>query len=58
LHSLDLFGTNVTDAGLEPLKGLAELEELDVRGTKVTSKGAKILQQILPNCNIHHSLSE
>ena len=44
--------TNITDAGLEHLKGLTNLEELDLRWTKVTDAGVAKLQQALPNCEI------
>ena len=40
--------------GLFHLKGLTELEELTLYGTKVTAAGIKQLQQALPNCKISH----
>ena len=49
---LDLLGTEVTDAGLEHLKGLSELQSLDIHNTKVTDEGVKKLRQALPNCDI------
>jgi hypothetical protein len=52
LRKVDVMGTDVTDAGLEHLKGLVQLRELDVRYTKVTAEGVKKLKQRLPNCNI------
>ncbi len=36
---VDLSGTNVTDAGLEHLKGLTSLQELYLDGTEVTDAG-------------------
>ncbi len=49
---LSLEYTRVTDAGLEPLKGLTRLQRLYLRGTKVADEGVKSLQQALPNCRI------
>ena len=54
LKGLDLSRTQVTDAGLEHLKGLTKLQSLDLRGTQATDEGAKKLQQALPNCKIEH----
>ena len=51
---LFLHGTKVSDAGLEHLKGLTQLQQLDLNGTKVTDAGVKKLQQALPNCRIEH----
>jgi len=36
------------------LKGLTNLEQLHLLGTKVTAGGVKKLQQALPNCDISH----
>ena len=36
LKHLDLFSTEITDAGLMHLKGLTNLESLDLTGTQVT----------------------
>ena len=52
--SVFLNDTKVTDAGLVHLKGLTKLEQLYLRGTKVTPAGVKKLQQALPNCRIDH----
>jgi hypothetical protein len=49
-----LYGTKVTDAGLEELKNLKTLSELDLRGTAVTDEGVKKLQKALPKCQILH----
>ena len=52
--SVFLNDTKVTDAGLVHLKGLTKLEQLYLRGTKVTPAGVKKLQQALANCRIDH----
>jgi formylglycine-generating enzyme required for sulfatase activity/WD40 repeat protein/tRNA A-37 threonylcarbamoyl transferase component Bud32 len=45
----------ITDAGLEHLKGMKTLRELDVGGTKVTEAGAKNLAAVaLPQCLIRY----
>jgi len=38
----------ITDAGLEHLKGLASLEKLNHRNTKITAAGAKKPRETLP----------
>ena len=42
----------VTDAGLEYLTGLKNLELLTLPGTAVTDKGVAKLKAALPKCNI------
>jgi hypothetical protein len=42
----------VTDAGLEHLKRLTQLEQLDLYETKVTRADVEELQQALPKCKI------
>ena len=49
---LSLTGTDVTDAGLERLKGLSKLQRLKLQGTAVTEEGVKKLQESLPECKI------
>ena len=44
----------VGDAGLVHLKGLANLRELNLDGTKVTDAGVKGLQKALPKLKIIH----
>jgi len=52
LQTLNLYGTKVTDAGLEHLKGFTNLETLSLYGTQITSAGVADLQKALPNCKI------
>jgi hypothetical protein len=42
----------ITDAGLEHLKGLKNLKAVNLRATKVTDAGVADLQKALPNCKI------
>ncbi len=60
LLRLGLAGTQVSDAGLEIIKGMkARLVNLELAGTKVTAAGAQALQKALPNCKIlHESISD
>ena len=51
---LDLSDTQITDAGLQHLTGLIQLQYLYLKRTKVTDEGVKKLQQALPNCQIAH----
>ena len=43
-----------TDAALEHVKGLANLEMLWIDDTKVTDEGAKKIEEALPKCEIYH----
>ena len=43
---MNLSGTKVTDAGLEHLKGLTQLQELDLTDTKVTGEGLEHLKEL------------
>ena len=52
MQSLDLQQTNVGDKGLEHLKGLTSLRELNVRQTKVTDAGVANLRKSLPKLKI------
>ena len=54
LRWLYLGSTNVSDAGLEHLRGLTYLGWLDLRGTKVTGAGVRRLEQALPGRNISY----
>ena len=46
--------TNVTDEGLEELKGLANLSSLFLSDTKVSPEGVARLKKALPQCTIYH----
>lgn len=52
LEELSLRDTQITDAGLEHLKGLTRLRALDLQGTKVSGDGIRSLQRALPDCVI------
>ena len=43
----------MTDTGLEHLKGLAQLRELNLGDTQVSDSGVSRLQQALPHCRIY-----
>jgi hypothetical protein len=53
LKCLSLSGTHVSDDGLKHLSGLTNLEYLFLVNTQVTDDGVKMLQESLPECNIH-----
>lgn len=53
LEQLYLLDTEITDDGLGHLANLANLDVLSLRRTKVTDEGVRLLQESLPNCNIH-----
>ena len=53
LKELRLDQTQITDAGLEQLKGLTRLECLSLTDTKVTAAGVEKLKQALPTCTIY-----
>ncbi len=42
----------MTDAGLAHLARLTNLQELDLRGTAVTTVGRRKLREALPGCTI------
>ena len=44
----------MTDAGLEEVKDLKQLESLNLFHTKVTAAGMKELKEALPKCDISH----
>jgi hypothetical protein len=43
---LSLDGTEVTDAGMEHLKGLTQLQWLDIGGTKITDAGLEHIKSL------------
>ncbi len=47
-------GTEITDAGLEHLRGLTELNVLWLINTDITDAGVAALKQSLPKCQILH----
>ena len=49
---VQLRGTDGTDASLLHLKGLTQLQDLNLFGTKITAAGVADLQKALPNCKI------
>jgi hypothetical protein len=49
LTYLNLYGTTVSDAGLEHLKGLTNLQSLYLWQSKATAAGATNLQNTLPH---------
>ena len=53
LELTDIAG--VTDAGLIHLRGLKNLEHLDVRNTAVTARGAKELRSRLPRVKVRRT---
>jgi hypothetical protein len=51
---LYIFDTQITDAGLEHLKGLPRLGFLVLNQTRVTENGIQRFRQVLPKCKIQH----
>lgn len=52
MKKLSLSNTQVTDAGLPPLRGLQELQELCLDRTAVTSRGVADLITCLPHLQV------
>ena len=52
LSSLELWYTQITDAGLKELAKMKQLEMLGLCATKVTDAGVTELQKALPKCKI------
>ncbi|PHR98983.1 MAG: hypothetical protein COA78_25535 [Blastopirellula sp.] len=58
LSILDLDNNPITDADLKYIKQLKNLEDLDIRKTKITYAGYLSLREALPNCAIAASFNE
>ena len=56
LEHLVLWQCEITDAGLEHLKGLSHLRTLGLWDFDRTDEGVKRFQQALPNCKIEHAI--
>jgi len=52
IDELSLWDTGVTDRAIQHLADLPSLENLDVRGTRITRAGAERLAAALPDCDI------
>lgn len=52
LRTLELRGTEVTDAGLEHFIWWPRLRAIDLRGTYVSDEGIRDIKQALPYCRI------
>ena len=52
LTYLNLYGTEVSDAGIKHLRGLKKIEKLFVWQTKVTQAGVDRLVKALPNLDV------
>jgi eukaryotic-like serine/threonine-protein kinase len=53
LGRMGFANSDLSDKGLDTMKTLAALVDLDVRGTKVTRAGVEALRKALPDCKIH-----
>jgi hypothetical protein len=52
LQSLNLFGTPITNEGLENLKGMDQLKQLYLGVTQATPDRIRELKKELPGCRI------
>ena len=52
LEYLNLYGTKVSDAGLDPLKNLKKLKKLYLWQTQVTEAGVQKLKESLPDLEV------
>lgn len=58
-HSdLNLSNSQITDAGMEHLKGLTKLSELNLNNTQITDAGLQELKTSLPKCQISNEGNE
>jgi ABC-type proline/glycine betaine transport system substrate-binding protein len=53
LEYLNLYNTQVSDAGLDQLKTLTNLSHLYLWGSKATADGAEKLRKLLPEASIN-----
>jgi hypothetical protein len=51
-----LNGTQITDAGIEHLKGVTKLGYLDLSGTQITDAGIQQLKQSMPKLQIRNQV--
>ena len=49
VDGVDLYGTQITDAGLVHLKGLTSLEVLTLGNTQITDAGVEKLKEVMPD---------
>ena len=52
LETLDISGTDVTDASIHFLLRLSNLRELSLRGTRVTDAGVAELERAMPGLKV------
>ena len=52
LESISLEHSDVTDRGLEHLKGLTKLKDLNLYETETTPEGRNVLRSMLSGCEI------
>lgn len=50
---LNLRDTQISDSGLEHLKGLTDLSDLDLSGTQITETQREVLKAALPRCDVY-----
>ncbi|QDU46026.1 hypothetical protein Mal52_45230 [Symmachiella dynata] len=54
LKSLSLGGMPITDASIDTIVSLVQLEELDLQETKISEAGLQRIQDALPECKIRN----
>lgn len=52
VSKLSLQNTDLTDAAVDWLRILTDLEDLDLTGTKITAEGIEAIKAALPECNV------
>ena len=58
LEYLNLYGTNITDAGLTQLTGLQHLRKIYLWQTKTTEAGITALKKAMPNLEVIGGITE